>query len=678
MGLTGTTSWTGGTKSNGTTIQRYKRNSATKVSSYSNNGISFFTYHDYQNNEYGEGVEIDACGYCWFRVQTDSAGCASLSFHCTGASRNQSNNKLYCRLSDSSEWSKSGGEVASYSGGWKYTFSDAKLLPNTYYYVHIWGGSVRAYGTMTITGSGTYGEPGEIEANDTVFNSPINMSVGSVTDGARYTASVQLGESDAITLQTYTDPSVPSSATAIVESESITLGSVDSDIFENAVENESGTYEFSFAGTDWYLSGDIADLEDYGITVTGAPDEGDIISVEFTAEVLGGKNDSLTWTPLLNTYADDYPNQSTVPCVITISTYFDSALAGTKTKTVSVAFTQAQVGVEIDNTVFAITPKNTGAVSGFNGYIQNYSAITASFDETGVDLKNNATVAKWSVKFGNAEVIDIDDGVTTSRDSSIISGTTAVVLTVTDSRGFTASSTLTATITPYQPVTFTANVVRGNDQGVEADDGSNFLVTFSATYASVDNQNSVEVEFFLKPKSQQDYGSGIIITGGSTTERGTKKIYSKTNHIIQNILDVIYDVQIVVTDTLGTSALLSFVMQTQNWAFHIRNGGSGVAFGKASERDNELDIGSWKLTCGAISSLLRIDVASFSTLPKTILDEAITANHVVVRSELGNPNAQDGVWNVITADGSLTISGTILDSTTLRLVLASPGTMITA
>lgn len=68
--------------------------------------------------------------------------------------------------------------------------------------------------------------------------------------------------------------------------------------------------------------------------------------------------------------------------------------------------------------------------------------------------------------------------------------------------------------------------------------------------------------------------------------------------------------------------------------------------------------------------VLVIDVASFSSLPQTVSNSAITANHVCVKAELGTPSAQTGDWTVTTSAGSLTLSGLISGSTTAKLYLA--------
>ena len=61
--------------------------------------------------------------------------------------------------------------------------------------------------------------------------------------------------------------------------------------------------------------------------------------------------------------------------------------------------------------------------------------------------------------------------------------------------------------------------------------------------------------------------------------------------------------------------------------------------------------------------------SSFSSLPQTLSNANLTANHVVINSVLSNPSAQTGDWTVTTSSGSLSISGSISGSTTITLYL---------
>jgi len=67
--------------------------------------------------------------------------------------------------------------------------------------------------------------------------------------------------------------------------------------------------------------------------------------------------------------------------------------------------------------------------------------------------------------------------------------------------------------------------------------------------------------------------------------------------------------------------------------------------------------------------VLVIDCGTVSSLPKTVTDASIEDDMVVLNSEIGTPSAQTGDWTVTTSAGSLTVSGTISGSTTLKLYL---------
>lgn len=69
------------------------------------------------------------------------------------------------------------------------------------------------------------------------------------------------------------------------------------------------------------------------------------------------------------------------------------------------------------------------------------------------------------------------------------------------------------------------------------------------------------------------------------------------------------------------------------------------------------------------SAVLHLSVASFSSLPQTISDAAITASMRVIECTFGTPSAitSDITWT--TAAGSIVLSGTMSGSTTVDLIL---------
>lgn len=146
-------------------------------------------------------------------------------------------------------------------------------------------------------------------------------------------------------------------------------------------------------------------------------------------------------------------------------------------------------------------------------------------------------------------------------------------------------------------------------------------------------------------------------------------------------VDAVYSVNNVTPDSSGNVDIVA-----------LPNGGTtGQVLAKQSASDGDAD---WETivfptvdqTYGSSSSnaqsgtavaeavdelkVIVITSSSFSSLPQTITDSSITANHVVINSVLSNPSAQTGDWTVTTSDGSLTISGSISGTTTVTLYLA--------
>ena len=78
----------------------------------------------------------------------------------------------------------------------------------------------------------------------------------------------------------------------------------------------------------------------------------------------------------------------------------------------------------------------------------------------------------------------------------------------------------------------------------------------------------------------------------------------------------------------------------------------------------------FKEAVAALTNVLVVTVSSFSSLPKTVTNSDITSDMVVLKAELGTPSAQTSDWDVTTSTGSLSITGTISGSTTLKLYLA--------
>lgn len=72
----------------------------------------------------------------------------------------------------------------------------------------------------------------------------------------------------------------------------------------------------------------------------------------------------------------------------------------------------------------------------------------------------------------------------------------------------------------------------------------------------------------------------------------------------------------------------------------------------------------------ADARLLEVDCGTISSLPITINNSDITSDMICVESVIGTKSVQQSQWSVSTANGSVTIGGSINGSTTLVIYLA--------
>lgn len=78
----------------------------------------------------------------------------------------------------------------------------------------------------------------------------------------------------------------------------------------------------------------------------------------------------------------------------------------------------------------------------------------------------------------------------------------------------------------------------------------------------------------------------------------------------------------------------------------------------------------------AEQEIITVNIGSFNSLPKTVSNAAIKAEHTVLTYTLGTPGAMADDWTVATSAGSLTITGSISGSTTMKIILGLVGSSV--
>lgn len=236
-----------------------------------------------------------------------------------------------------------------------------------------------------------------------------------------------------------------------------------------------------------------------------------------------------------------------------VTTYNGSTQIGnTSSATATVQTTSANSAPTLSGFTYEDSYSTSTNITGNNQlFIQSHSTLKVTPGAT--TAKNGASISNYSVTC---------NGLTTSNTTGSAmtvgkitkSGSVSVILTVTDSRGYTASSSQTITVIPYtKPKVSSVSIRRTND--IEAEMQLIFSGSISAISVNGTQKNSVQyVRYRYKLTSDATYSSYYSILS-STTRSGTSFNYS--NLELCNLdAEASYDFHLQIQDRLYSASSL--------------------------------------------------------------------------------------------------------------------------
>ena len=268
------------------------------------------------------------------------------------------------------------------------------------------------------------------------------------------------------------------------------------------------------------------------------------------------------------------PNATSGTAKVTVTTYSGSTKIGSA---VSKNFT-VTVPSTVVPTIGAVSLSEavSGLATQFGGYVQNKSKIAVQITATGA-YSSTIKAYKTTIQGASFTTASFTSGFLTK------SGTSTVTITVTDSRGRTASTTRSITVIAYAAPKiniFTAN--RANGLGSADDNGTMALARVKFSVASVNDKNAKNYKVEYKLKSSATW-----------TQLVTGSVYSYDNTMMLSgdfDPNSSYDLRLSVTDYFGTTTALSEVA-TAFTLLDFNSSGRGVSFGKVSERAEGVEFG---------------------------------------------------------------------------------------
>ena len=231
---------------------------------------------------------------------------------------------------------------------------------------------------------------------------------------------------------------------------------------------------------------------------------------------------------------------------------------------------------------------DTPVPSSWNMFIQHKSGVRVTAITTAGAY--SSTISKIKLQVGTQSISQNYSASSLPQIDVITqSGSLTCTVTVTDSRGRTASKTATVTFVPYAAPKFTNCVSERCLANGEIDnDGTYFKSTTAVSFSTCNGNNTITLTVKYKKTDAVVYGSEAEITPGVNT-CGNNDLDTEFS----------YDVMYSVTDQFCTVTFTDYI-STAIYLMHFLHGGKGVAFGQKATMENYLDC--------AFKALFRDDV----------------------------------------------------------------------
>lgn len=290
--------------------------------------------------------------------------------------------------------------------------------------------------------------------------------------------------------------------------------------------------------------------------------------------------DQVTWD-IPESFAEDIPNGTQGTLFITAETFMsDGTSLGKVTRT-----TPCNVQESVRPTIKAITLSDTGGnvPAEWDMFVRGKSQLHVNVDAEGV---YNSHIIGYNINALGVSIAsnDIDVGIVPNA------GTLKVEVTVTDSRGRTASDTAEITVEDYTEPTVTAfSVERANEFATPTDNGTFAKIPLKVSASPIGGKNTAEARIYHMRSDDDKW----------TLARTISVAYSidQTVMIANMISSRSYAIRVEVSDVFASGDRATVVQGTLNAEGAVMGwmpGGIGISFGKAAEEDYTADF-DWQI-----------------------------------------------------------------------------------
>ena len=328
------------------------------------------------------------------------------------------------------------------------------------------------------------------------------------------------------------------------------------------------------------------------------------------------------------------PNATSGTATVAVTTY---SYAGSELGTDTYSFTITAPSTAVPTISLVATRIDNSVPSSWGIYVQGQSGIKITATAAGYQ---GSTVASYTIS-GGATGTQTSNVFTISKIYT--SGTVTYTVKVTDSRGRTATASVSISVVAYSAPAFSAtDAFRCVAAGTASDTGTYISAKATGTYASVSNKNSMTLKVQYALSTSGAYSTAVTLTSGTASIIGNGSID----------INYSFKVKFTLSDAFNT---IEKVLNVGTAAFTVffRQGGNGVAIGKVSERANAVEINpDWDIYHGSTKLNGTVPISRGGTGGTTA---------AAARSNLGAVNKAGD-----TMTGNLTIQGSLYPSMLLQ------------
>lgn len=289
-----------------------------------------------------------------------------------------------------------------------------------------------------------------------------------------------------------------------------------------------------------------------------------------------GTAGTYSWTPPVS-LAINAPNSTKLAVTLIANTYNGTAYVGRSECTVTLAIPSSVVP-----TLSVSVTDPTGNKTKYTGYfLQLLSKITVKITGTGAQ---GSTIKSYSIKVGwsaGSGTLYTASAATGTTGLLPYYGTVYITCAVTDSRGRTATKSLSYTVSKYSvPTISSISATRCTQNGAANRTGEYGKVTFTAAITALSNKNTAAYKV-----QYREYGTEAWTSVTPTIPEADKYAPKNITTIFPADTNKRYTVRVVATDAFSTSnssmrdISASFVLQ------HLAKSKSSVGIGRLCDDD---------------------------------------------------------------------------------------------